>query len=112
LTHSQADLNRDHRLTHEAVMTACRPLPGSSVQYIYSFEVPGATEWGLSAFRPNVWLQGNFKKKQEALECYKSELREHPHPRSIQGIWNRGIMRGAECGRVVAEAFELQRMVL
>ena len=31
-THHAGDLNIDHRLTHQAVMTACRPLPGASVR--------------------------------------------------------------------------------
>jgi len=111
-THSPVDLNRDHRMTHEAVMVACRPVPESTVKYIYSFEVPSATEWGLTVFRPNVWATGDFLKKAEALKAYEGELREHPHPRSIQGMWNHAFDRGTQCGRVVAEAFELQRMVL
>ena len=38
-THHLGDLNVDHRVTHNATLTACRPLPGSSVREIYSFEV-------------------------------------------------------------------------
>ena len=34
-THHLGDLNVDHRRVHEAVITACRPLPSSSVQSIY-----------------------------------------------------------------------------
>src|SRR4029079_222285 len=30
-THHAHDLNIDHQLTHQAVLTACRPLPGSGV---------------------------------------------------------------------------------
>src|SRR5688572_25384900 len=39
-THHGGDLNVDHRVTHGAVVTACRPLPGSRVEAIYTFEVP------------------------------------------------------------------------
>lgn len=112
LTHSPADLNHDHRLTHEAVMTACRPLPGTDITYIYSFEVPSATEWGLTAFKPNMYLLGRFDKKVEALKAYGAEIPAAPHPRSIVSMWNHAAVRGAECGKLAAEAFELQRMVL
>ena len=37
-THHYGDLNIDHQITHRAVMTACRPLPGASVKNIISFE--------------------------------------------------------------------------
>lgn len=112
LTHSPADLNRDHRCTFEAAWTACRPVPGSGVKYIYSFEVPSATEWGLDTFKPNVYLMGKFDVKAKAMEAYGSEIPASPHPRSIAVMWNRACTRGSECGMIVAEAFELQRMVL
>lgn len=43
-THHHGDLNIDHRSTHQAVMTACRPLSGSTIREIYSFEVLSSTE--------------------------------------------------------------------
>ena len=45
-THHYGDLNVDHRQTHQAVMTACRPLPGTTVREILTFEVMSSTEWG------------------------------------------------------------------
>ena len=44
-THHYGDLNIDHQITHKAVITACRPIPQSSVKEIYSFEVLSSTEW-------------------------------------------------------------------
>src|SRR3546814_3378567 len=38
-THHFGDLNVDHRVAFQAVMTACRPLPVSSVKKILGFEV-------------------------------------------------------------------------
>ena len=46
-THSPQDLNLDHRLTYQAVITAARPLKKSSVKKILSFEVPSSTDWAL-----------------------------------------------------------------
>lgn len=111
-THSKTDLNRDHRLTFEAVMTACRPLPGSLVKYIYSFEVPSATDWGWDRFSPNAYFMGRFDLKQLAMEAYPMELCEPPHPRSVVGMWNLAAKRGGECGKLAAEAFEVVRITL
>ena len=44
-THHFGDLNVDHQLTNDAVMTACRPTPNSTVREIYGFEVLSNTEW-------------------------------------------------------------------
>ena len=44
-THFAHDLNIDHQITHQATMTACRPLIGSSVKKILTFEVLSSTEW-------------------------------------------------------------------
>ena len=37
---------------------------------------------------------------------------KHPHARSMEAITSLAMKRGAECGRPMAEAFELQRMVI
>ena len=58
-THHHGDLNIDHQLTHTAVMTACRPLPNSSVREIYGFEILSSTEWSVSQhslFNPTFFV--------------------------------------------------------
>ena len=40
LTHHFGDLNIDHRIVHECVLTACRPQPGNPTKQILFFEVP------------------------------------------------------------------------
>ena len=47
-THHHGDLNIDHKITHQAVLTACRPMPGMSVQAIYGCEVLSSTDVGIS----------------------------------------------------------------
>ena len=37
-THHSGDLNIDHRITHQAVFTACRPKPNTTVKKIYCFD--------------------------------------------------------------------------
>lgn len=111
-THYAHDLNLDHRLTHQAVITACRPLPGALVRRIDSFEVPSATEWGGVAFAPTAFvdIQGEpLRRKLAALACYKGEMRDAPHPRSAVSLTALARWRGANSGFVEAEAFEVVR---
>lgn len=117
VTHHSADLNIDHQVIHEAVMTACRPQPGHSVERILSFEVPSSTEWQSpkfgNSFIPN-WFEditGMLELKINALEAYESEMREWPHARSIKAVEHLAHWRGASIGREAAEAFILERAI-
>lgn len=116
-THHGGDLNIDHRRVHEAVVTACRPVNGHPVKSIYAFEVPSSTEWALSStyqpFRPNhfVDITQYLDHKIRALECHHAEMRPFPHPRSYDAIRALAQLRGATCGCLAAEAFEVIRQV-
>jgi len=114
-THSGADLNADHTLTHRAVLTAARPQPGEGVREVYSFEVLSSTEWHFPhSFRPDTYfdISATLELKKEALRQYLSELREFPHPRSLEGVEVKARQRGMEVGLEYAEAFELVRRVV
>ena len=117
LTHFAKDLNIDHRVTHEAVITACRPQPGQSVERMLSFEVPSSTEWQSPGveypFVPNWFeeISGTLALKMKALKAYKSEMRQWPHVRSLQAVEHLARWRGASVGVEAAEAFMLIRNV-
>jgi LmbE family N-acetylglucosaminyl deacetylase len=116
-THHGGDLNVDHRRVHEAVLTACRPMDGHPVKAIYAFEVCSSTEWALSnafaPFRPNhfVDIAPHLDRKLAALECHAMEMRPFPHPRSYDAVKALAQFRGAMCGCLAAEAFEVVRQV-
>jgi len=116
--HHSGDVNVDHRLLHEAVITACRPTPGHAVRRLLSFEVPSSTEWqppgSASAFLPNwfVDISDQFNLKIDALEAYASEMRPWPHARSLKAVEYLGRWRGAQVGVEAAEAFCLLRQLL
>lgn len=117
LTHFAGDLNIDHRIAAQAVLTAFRPTPGQSVGSIYSFEVPSSTEWAFGAagqaFAPNLFLDisASLPAKLAALEAYGEEMRPFPHPRSAEAVEALARYRGASAGVDAAEAFLLLRMV-
>lgn len=115
-THHGGDLNVDHRITHQAVMTAFRPIPGSSVEAIYAFEVPSSTEWASSAeqaFRPDTFVDITdfMADKLKALDAYKMEMREFPHARSTSAILGLAMWRGANAGVQRAESFMTLRRI-
>lgn len=117
LSHHSGDVNIDHRVVHDAVVTACRPQPGFCVKELMFFEVPSSTEWRPSnsglPFSPNIFINiaTTLQKKMDALHAYAEELRDFPHPRSIVAIESLARWRGATAGVEAAEAFVLGRKV-
>lgn len=113
LTHHYGDVNIDHRIIHEAVAAACRPVPGSVVREVRFFEVASSTEWrpasSARAFQPNCFVDISdvLDVKLRALQAYQSELREFPHPRSLAATEHLARWRGATAGVQAAEAFEI-----
>lgn len=116
-THFYGDLNIDHRITFEAVMTAFRPLSGEKCSDIYAFEVPSSTEWAFGRiagmFSPNRFIDINahMAPKIKAIEMYEGEVREFPHPRSAEAIRVQARRWGSVVGLEHAEAFELIRSI-
>ena len=112
-THNASDLNIDHRIAHQAVVTACRPVPGTSVEAIYAFESVSSTEWQTSVdvFRPQRWVNiASFLDcKLRALGAYGKEMRRFPHARSLEGVEALARIRGASAGLYAAECFMVVR---
>lgn len=113
-THTQHDINIDHRSLYNAVITATRPTKKSNVNEIISFEVPSSTEWYFpSTFSPNIFIdiskELSFKLK--ALRQYKKEIRQYPHPRSVKALDIISKRWGTVSGFHAAEAFQLVRQI-
>ena len=75
-THHGGDLNVDHRLAHQAAVTAVRPTLGQSVRAVYAFEAVSSTEWASRTmgglFQPTryVAIGDQLQAKLEALRPY------------------------------------------
>jgi N-acetylglucosamine malate deacetylase 1 len=117
-THHIGDVNIDHRRIHEAVITACRPIPGNHfVKQILFFETASSTEWmtpgSAPAFSPNwyVDISETLELKLDALRAYECEMREWPHARSVEALKYLAHWRGANIGVHAAEAFILGRNI-
>ena len=116
-SHYSGDLNIDHQIVSKAVVTACRPQKQSTVKNLLFFEIPSSTEWQITkpskVFNPNWFedISSVIKKKLNALQAYKRELRKWPHPRSKKGVKTLALWRGATIGVEAAEAFILGRKI-
>ena len=109
------DLNKDHRIVHEAALVATRPL-SSPVKKILAYETLSETEWGhsIAQFRPGVYIDitGFIELKKEAMRLFETELKAAPHPRSVELISALATKRGSEIGVKYAEAFMLVRELI
>ena len=116
-THSNSDLNIDHRLTFQATLTAFRPEPSCEYRELRSFEVASSTEYSAghvsNNFLPNYYvsIEQNWKKKISALKAYKREIKDYPHSRSLEAIENLAKYRGNQVGLKMAEAFQVIRKI-
>ena len=111
------DLHRDHKIAYSATLVVTRPIGDCTVRRLLCYETLSETEWGdvltQNAFIPNVFndIGDYLDKKLAAMAGYKSQLRDAPHPRSLETIRMLARLRGAACGLHAAEAFCLVREV-
>ena len=112
------DMHVDHGETALAAMVALRPLANYQLKGIYTYETLSETEWNIpnttNVFIPNVWndISESFEKKVEAMKCYKSQLHDFPHPRSLDAIEALARLRGSTVGVNYAESFMCVREIL
>jgi len=107
--HSAADLHHEHQELIQRTLVACRPQSG--VRNLYAFETPSATDWGRRPFVPQrfVDITATIDQKLEAMAAYESELRDPPHPRSLDALRVRAAYWGQRVGVAYAEPFEVIR---
>ena len=111
----KGDVNKDHRLIFEASLVATRP-QDHKIKKILSYECLSETEWGqpIEPFTPTVYvdISDTIKTKIGAMKAYESEIKQYPHPRSLEMINILAKMRGGVVGLNAAEAFILIREVI
>jgi len=103
------DINKDHQLVFNASMLAVRSRIGHLIKKVLCYEVLSETEWGSVPFVPNLYVDilDVLENKLKAMSCYESELKDYPHPRSLEAIKVLAQKRGIESGLKLAEAFQI-----
>lgn len=107
------DINMDHQLLFQAANVAFRPLD-LWIEDVYAFYTVSSTEWGYPrSFVPDTWIDisDTLETKIKAFECYRSEVREYPHPRSSDALRFAAHFWGNQCAMDAAEAFVTIRRV-
>jgi LmbE family N-acetylglucosaminyl deacetylase len=100
-THHVGDLNADHRRVAERALVI-----GRFAKTVRTFETVSSTEWGLTPFQPDYYVEVDFWRKAALLdEFYGDEMRQEPHPRSRQNLAALAQWRGSTAGFHYAEAF-------
>ena len=108
-----SDINKDHFELFKSTAVACRPHPHQKVKKLLSYYVNSSTEWGnilnSETFKPNVFVDvtNSIQVKLKAMEQYKTELRDYPHPRSIKALETSAAYFGNMVGYQYAEPFQL-----
>jgi LmbE family N-acetylglucosaminyl deacetylase len=113
----RGDIHKDHRITYEATLVAARPINGNPVNKVFAYETLSETEWAApyadEAFIPNVFedVESFIPNKTKAFSYFTTQIKEFPHPRSLESIENLAKYRGATVGFNSAEAFMLIRQI-
>jgi len=108
------DINRDHELLFKAILVATRPTE-PYIEGIYAFDTASSTEWAYpNTFVPDTWIDiaGTLETKLAAMACYTSEVRDYPHPRSLDALRFRARAWGNRCCLEAAEVFMTVRRVM
>lgn len=117
-THFWGDVNRDHQEVYKSTLVVARPVTGQVVRELYCYRVPSSTEWtpnkADTMFMPNCFvnIEKYAEQKYKAFACYSTELREYPHPRSIQYLRETDKAAGLRVGLLAAEEFVLLRKLV
>jgi len=108
------DANLDHAIVFKAQLVATRPTE-PSIEAIYVFDTASSTEWGYPrTFLPDTWVDitATLEQKLAAMACYESEVRDYPHPRSLEALRHRAHAWGNQACMDAAEVFMTVRRTL
>jgi N-acetylglucosamine malate deacetylase 1 len=108
------DANLDHAIVFKAQLVATRPVE-PSIEAVYAFDTASSTEWGYPrTFVPDTWVDitATLEQKIAAMACYESEVREYPHPRSLEALRYRAYAWGNQNCMQAAEVFMTVRRTL
>lgn len=109
----RGDVHSDHRIIFDAGFSCTKVFRHSSIRRLYMMETVSETEFAPAipgqTFVPNCFVDISdfFERKLEILRTFRSELGEHPFPRSEINIRALATFRGAASGCNYAESFML-----
>ncbi len=112
-----SDVHSDHRVLFDAAYSCTKGFRYPFIRQILMMETLSETEFAPAtqdrAFSPNLFLDISdyLEKKLEIMRVYKSEVGQHPFPRSEEAIRAKAFLRGAVAGCHYAESFVLLKEI-
>jgi N-acetylglucosamine malate deacetylase 1 len=113
----KGDVHSDHKYIFDAAYSCTKAFRYPFIKKIYMMETLSETEFSLStredSFVPNVFvdISNHMNEKIEIMNTYKSEMGEHPFPRSERNIRALATFRGATSNFDYAESFMLLKEI-
>ena len=113
ITHSDLDLNLDHRLVSLSTQAAFRPV-SKEPPNIFFADVLSSSEWSSLSHAESLFKDITpFIPQIEFLySLYDSECRPVPHPRNLETYLARARINGSKSGLLYADAFFPYRFML
>lgn len=114
---NRSDAHSDHRIVFDAVMACTKSFRSPFIKQVLMYECLSETEFAPAlpekAFIPNYYVDISefFKRKLEVVNLYKSEIGEHPFPRSSRNLEALAVFRGSSVGVEYAEAFQAIKII-
>lgn len=111
------DTHSDHGVTFDAVISAAKAFRSESITRILAYEVISETEFAPplkdNTFMPNSFsdISGYIEQKIKIMRIYKSEIANHPFPRSVKNIKALATFRGATAKVKYAESFMILKEI-
>lgn len=112
------DVHTDHKKIFEASYSCTKSFRYSFIKKIYMMETLSETDFAPSikkdSFVPNTFVNIDkfIKKKIQIMKVYKSEIHNHPFPRSNKNIKALATYRGGTSGCKFAESFILLKEII
>ena len=113
----KGDVHSDHKYIFDAAYSCTKVFRYPFVKKIYMMETLSETEFSSctleNIFVPNVFvdISAFMDKKIQIMNIYKSEIGNHPFPRSEKNIRALATFRGATSGSDYAESFMLLKEI-
>jgi len=112
------DVHSDHEVVFDAAISCSKSFRNPSVKIIRAYNTLSETEFGLrpedTGFKANCYndVSDFFEDKLNILELYKSEMSDHPFPRSIDSIRAQAILNGSSANCKFGESFITLKEIL
>ena len=107
---SEKDVHTDHQHINKIVKSACKSFRVPSINKILFYETVSETNQNFTnIFSPQLFIDisNEINEKIKLVKIFKSEIKKHPFPRSVESIKSLAIIRGSQANVKFAEAFEI-----